>query len=112
MAAYCRACGAALAEGANFCPACGTSVINTGYDSTYYDGTTTADGTAANTENGGSDMLKTAAVAGGVALGVSALSGIARRMTHRRRPPYMGPMGGMGMGGPGPGGPGGPRGRM
>ena len=83
MAYYCPNCGAAMDDSANFCPSCGAALNGT-----------TAD----------NSTLKTAATVGGVVLGASALSSLARSLTHRRRPPYMmdpGPRHG------GPGGPGG-----
>ena len=102
MANYCRSCGAALDDGVNFCPVCGTALNGSGNNNA----------NTASTGIDGSDVLKTAAVIGGAAVGASALTGLARRLTHRRRPPYMGPppMGEPGGRG-GYGGPGGP-GRM
>lgn len=106
MSGYCSNCGAAIEDGVNFCPQCGASV--NGYANT-------ANQTdSAGYNSGVSGAAKTAAVIGGAVIGASTLSGLARRMTHRRRPPYMPPMGGpppmppMGRpGGPPMGGPGG-----
>lgn len=83
MARYCQNCGSEMQDTANFCPQCGASAS----------GTTQKSGT--------SDAVKTAATVGGVVLGASALSGMVRRMTHRPRPMYRGPMGGPPMGGHG-----------
>ena len=142
---YCKKCGAAMSDNSNYCPNCGTLLVvnaDTGYsrsgnntgnygnsNANYYNnsgnysnsGNYNSAGSYSNTAGSDKDnsgILKTAAIAGGTALGVSALTGLARNLTHRRRPPYMGggrpPMGGMGgPGGPGGmGGPGGPGGRF
>ena len=102
MSFYCQTCGALVNDGSNFCPSCGAALNNTAYDANY-------NNTYDNSNNGGkgSGVLKTAAVVGGVALGATALSGLARNLTHRRRPPYMGPMRGPEPMPPGPGGMGG-----
>ncbi|MCD8364240.1 MAG: zinc ribbon domain-containing protein, partial [Clostridiales bacterium] len=111
MSGYCNNCGAVIEEGVNFCPHCGASLngssgtVNQNY--------------AAGSNSGWSDAAKAAAMVGGAVIGASTLSNLARRVTHRRRPPYMPPMGGpppmgrpggpppMGRpGGPGMGGPG------
>ena len=94
MSYYCPTCGAAVDDNANFCPTCGNALTVT-------NGTDNAAGSGGAGSGNGSSALKTAAIVGGAALGGAALSGLVRRMTHRRRPPYMGP---------GPGGPGGPGG--
>jgi len=108
MAVYCKNCGLAVDENTNFCPQCGASIY--GDTAAAYN-----DGSYNNVngeKSGWSNAAKTAAVVGGVVVGASALSNLARRMTHRRRPPYMPPMGGPppmgrpGMRGPGMGGPG------
>ncbi|MCC8139773.1 MAG: zinc ribbon domain-containing protein [Lachnospiraceae bacterium] len=88
MSTYCDNCGAVLEEGANFCPQCGASIYG--------------NSNTATSDSGWSNAAKTAAAVGGTMIGVSALTGLARRMTHRRLPPYMPPMGGPG--GPGMGG--------
>lgn len=92
MARYCQNCGCEMQDAANFCPQCGASV------------------SGATQNSGTSDAVKTAATVGGVVLGASALSGMVRRMTHRPRPMYRGPMGGPPMGGHGPHGSHGPHG--
>ena len=101
MSVYCNSCGAAVDESSNYCPKCGASIYGSA-DAANQNGTEAV-------HSGWSNTAKTAAAVGGVVLGASALSGLARRMTHRRRPPYMPPMGGPPpMGRPPMGGPGGP----
>ncbi len=104
MANYCQYCGAEILDSSNYCPQCGASLVN----GTINGSTGSTGGTASNT-------VKTAATIGGVVLGASALNSLARRLSHRRRPMYRGPMGGPRgpMGGPGGpmGGPGGHGGR-
>lgn len=99
-------------DGAKFCPNCGAPADSSGnrtYNSDYnsnYNNSYTNNTAGENGKN--RSGLKTAAAVGGTVLGVSALGGLVRSMTHRRRPPYMG-MGGMGQPpmGPPPGGMGG-----
>ena len=116
MSYTCRSCGATVGDNVNYCPSCGALlVVNAGGDSYNSAYNNSAYGDGSNTDKSG--VLKTAAIAGGTALGVSALTGLARNLTHRRRPPYMGMGCGMHMGPPpggmgGPGGPQGPGGRF
>ena len=109
MTYTCRSCGGAVDENVNYCPYCGALVTVNADGSTYnYGNYSNASGTNNTADNkNSSDALKTAAIAGGAVLGASALTGIARNLTHRRRPPYMGMGGGRPPMGPPPGGHGG-----
>lgn len=100
MANYCPQCGAEIYNNSNYCPQCGANLSGT------------ANGANVATGKSASNTAKTAATIGGVVLGTAALSSLAHRLCHRRRPMYRGPMAGPPpMGGPrGPmGGPGGRR---
>lgn len=114
MSYTCRSCGAAVDYNVNYCPHCG-ALLTVNADGSTYNSSYTGTNSAQGNNQSGSGTLKTAAMVGGAALGGAALSSLARNLTHRRRPPYMGgrppmgpPPGGMG----GMGGMGGPGGRM
>ena len=66
MAYYCPNCGLELRSGENFCPNCGTPLSGAANSSLLH-------------------TAETAAAVGGVILGASALSGLARKVSHRRR---------------------------
>ena len=108
MTYTCRSCGGAVDENVNYCPHCGALITVNADGSTYNYNNTAANGNSNNNAgSSNSGILKTAAIAGGAVLGASALTGIARNLTHRRRPPYTGMGGGRPPMGPPPGGHGG-----